>query len=103
MWPNSGVDGFFVIALMKSYDAKSMPPSISAVKHIETHAPCPPKSFHPCNTHFVHAHLFEGRLQDFEVLNVLVLQIGAEFDSLHRHRTGEQHVHVLAVGGTCVC
>lgn len=51
-------------------------------------------------THFVHSHLFEGHLQKLEVMDVFVLQLGAKFDFLQRHRVGEQHVHELAVDGT---
>jgi hypothetical protein len=30
-----------------------------------------------------------------------VLQVGLELDLLEGHGSGEQHVHELAVGGTC--
>jgi hypothetical protein len=34
--------------------------------------------------YFVHVHLLEGSLQDLKVLNVLVLELRAEFHLLHR-------------------
>ena len=33
--------------------------------------------------HLIHIHLLEGGLQDLEVLNVLVLQIGPQLNLLH--------------------
>ena len=40
-------------------------------------------------------------LENFEVLDVLVLQFGIELDLLQGHRSGKQHVHELAVAATC--
>ena len=36
-------------------------------------------------------------LQHFEVVDILVLQLGVELDLLEHHRPGEQHVHELAI------
>ena len=38
-------------------------------------------------------------LQHFEVVDILVLQLGVELDLLEHHGPGEQHVHELAVDG----
>ena len=38
-------------------------------------------------------------LQHFEVVDVLVLQLGVELDLLEHHGAGKQHVHELAVDG----
>ena len=38
-------------------------------------------------------------LQHFEVVDVLVLQLGVELDLLEHHGAGEEHVHELAVDG----
>ena len=42
---------------------------------------------------------FRYNLQHFEVVDVLVLQLGVELDLLEHHGAGEQHVHELAVDG----
>ena len=39
-------------------------------------------------------------LENLEVLDVLVLQVGLELDLFEEHRPGKEHVHELAVGGT---
>lgn len=52
-------------------------------------------------TYFVNSHLFEGNLQELEVVDVFVLQLGTKFHFLQRHRVGKQHVHELAVGSAC--
>lgn len=52
-------------------------------------------------TYFVDSHLFEGDLQELEVLDVFVLQLGTKFHFLQRHRVDKQHVHELTVGSAC--
>lgn len=52
-------------------------------------------------SHLVHSHPFEGRLQELVVLDVLVFQLGTEFDFLQRHGVWEEHVHELAVRSAC--
>ena len=39
-------------------------------------------------------------LQHFEVVDVLVLELGVELDLLEHHGAGEEHVHELAVDGS---
>lgn len=53
----------------------------------------------PPRTYLINIHLLKCRLQDFEVLNVLVLEVCTKFYALHRHGSRKQHIHVLAVGG----
>lgn len=50
--------------------------------------------------YLVNIHFLEGALQNFEVLYVFMFQVGAKFDTLHGHGTGEQHIHVLTVGSS---
>ena len=38
-------------------------------------------------------------LQHFEVVDVLMLQLGVELDLLEHHRAREEHVHELTVDG----
>lgn len=38
-------------------------------------------------------------LENLEILDVLVLQIGLEFHLLEDDRSGKEHVHELAVSG----
>ena len=44
---------------------------------------------------------FATYLKELEVLDVLVFEIGLELDFLQGDRTGKEHVHELAVCGTC--
>lgn len=54
-----------------------------------------------CVSYFVNSHLFEGDLQELEVVDVFVLQLGTKFHFLQRQRVGKQHVHELTVGSAC--
>jgi hypothetical protein len=45
--------------------------------------------------------VFKTYLQNFEVLDVLVFEVGLELDLLQGHRAGKEHVHELAVCATC--
>lgn len=58
-------------------------------------------SFHKSvnGNNLVNIYSFECVLQHFEVVDILVLQLGVELDLLEHHRAGEQHVHELAVDG----
>lgn len=51
-------------------------------------------------THLFHTHLFEGNLEQLEVMDVFVLQFGTKLHFLQRQRTVKQHVHELAVCST---
>lgn len=51
-------------------------------------------------SYLVHIHFLESTLKYFEVLYVLMFEIGAELDAFHGHRAGKQHIHVLTVRGT---
>lgn len=51
-------------------------------------------------SYLVHAHLFESTLENFEILNVFVFQIGTKFDTLHWNGARKQHIHVLTISGS---
>lgn len=51
-------------------------------------------------THFVHIHPFEGRLQQFEIVNVLVLQFSLKLDLLKTDAAREEQIHELAIGSS---
>lgn len=50
--------------------------------------------------YLVHIHLFEATLENFEILYILVLQVGLELDPLQRYTAREEHVHELTVDRT---
>lgn len=49
------------------------------------------------DAHLVHAHFFEGDLQQLEVVDIFMLQFGSKLDLLQGNRVLEEHVHELAV------
>lgn len=51
--------------------------------------------------YLVDVHFLKCTLENFEVLYIFVLEVGAEFDALHGHGSGKQHVHVLTIGRSC--
>lgn len=54
----------------------------------------------PQRTDLVHIHPFEGGLEQFEVVKVLVLQLGLKLDLFKTDAAREQKIHELAVGSS---
>lgn len=54
-----------------------------------------------CSSHLINIHPLEGGLQEFEVVDVFMLQLGLEFHLLKTDTAGKQHVHELTVRCSC--
>lgn len=52
-------------------------------------------------SHLINIHPLEGGLQEFEVVDVFMLQLGLEFHLLKTDAAGKQHVHELTVRCSC--
>lgn len=52
-------------------------------------------------SHLVDVHPLEGSLQEFEVVDVFMLQFGLELDLLKTDAARKQHVHELTVRRSC--
>lgn len=52
-------------------------------------------------TDLVHIHPFEGGLEQLEVVEILVLQLGLKLDLFKTDAAGEKKIHELAVGSSC--